>query len=117
MEEFNYIGSFSKKMAPQVEVICLKDPKFAHTLTEFLVEVDRDCNLLNAKKIEAEKCFLNVCSLFGEDPCRTKPEEVLQSFTHFLKTFDNYANDYKRRKEIEMQKRKRKAVSLSCLFD
>ena len=107
----NHIESYLKKIDPDLDKIVDSDPKFAAVLNPFIEEVRIGYETLSNKKLTIRNCYKEICITFGEDHIRTKPEDIVESLSYFIKKFTILLSEYRRKHEREaLAKQRRKVI-------
>lgn len=88
------------------------DSIFAQHLGPFLETLTFGYQKLQALFDRFKQSFEQACRLFGDDPKKTRPEELLEPIITFAKTFDRLTIEFNRRLERESLSKKRKEVCL-----
>jgi len=115
MEELSQIDAYLKKMVPQLSHIQESDSNFASELTPFITQVKKGYESLSQKKKSIRDQYKEICQSFGEDHLRTKPEDILESISSFMKSFSCSLAEYRRKQERELVSKQRKKVLLMGL--
>lgn len=112
-EELNYIDAYLKKTDPQLNSIEELDNNFALELNPFIKQVQNGHQILSSKLKSIRDMFKDICISFGENHVRTKPEDILESISSFIKVFSSTLSEYRRKQERESLAKERKKVDFA----
>lgn len=110
MEELSHIDTHLKKIVPQLNQIQEVDSNFASALNPFINQVKDGYESLSEKQKSIRDHYKEICVTFGEDHLRTKPEDILESISSFIKSFSSSLVEYRRKQERESLAKQRKKV-------
>ena len=86
---------------------------FATELNPFIKEAHKGYEILTAKQLKIRDQYKAICISFGEDHVRTRPEDILDSLSIFMKNFTFILGEYYRKQERELFAKQRKKVIVS----